>query len=168
MFRIRYFRDEEEKERDECASLEGTVSDGMNVEDHLPRNDNIEYENELSFGEHLADAIAGFAGQLDIPRGVCRYNCPVGRAEYPHPVVKAVRSISVYPAQSCPFNTCRSPGPRDHHEPEPPGDERPAPCRPRLPGEHPYGPRNSRLHSKIDHLMTNQGQKLLEIQNIQL
>jgi hypothetical protein len=61
-FRIQYVRDVVEKGKNEYVPLEGTVNNGMTVEDHLPENDNVGYEKGLTFGEHIADALASFAG----------------------------------------------------------------------------------------------------------
>jgi uncharacterized membrane protein len=167
-FRIRYFRDEEEKERDECASLEGTVSDGMNVEDHLPKNDNIEYENELTFGEHLADTIAGFAGSwtfigvfaVTIILWVALNTFILLSGSFdPYPYILLNLALSVLAAVQAPVIIMS----QNRQE-----------MRDRLHADRDYqvsihtDREIHRLHSKIDHLMTNQGQKLLEIQNIQL
>jgi uncharacterized membrane protein len=38
------------------------VRDDAGAEDHLPKNINVEFEEKLTFGEHLSDTIAGFAG----------------------------------------------------------------------------------------------------------
>jgi uncharacterized membrane protein len=167
-FRIQYFQDAEEKEREECASLEGTVSDGMNVEDHLPKNDNIEYENELTVGERLADTIAGFAGSwmfLGAFAGIIilwvalNTYILLSKPFDPYPYILLNLFLSILAAVQAPVIIMS----QNRQE-----------MRDRLHADRDYqvsihtDREIHRLHSKIDHLMTNQGQKLLEIQNIQL
>jgi uncharacterized membrane protein len=167
-FRIQYFQNAVEKEKEECASLGGTVSDSMNVEDHLPRNDNIEYENELTFGEHLADSIAGFAGSwtfIGVFAGTIilwvalNSYILLSRSFDPYPYILLNLALSILAAVQAPVIIMS----QNRQE-----------MRDRLHADRDFqvsihtDREIHRLHSKIDRLMTNQGQKLLEIQNIQL
>ena len=61
-FSMDYARDVLEKEKKAYALLKETVKDDLKEEDHIPKNINIEIEKEITFGDHLADEIADFAG----------------------------------------------------------------------------------------------------------
>ena len=96
--RIQYVRDVAKNERDEYASLEGTVDKDIKVEDHLPKNDYIAYNEEMTFGEHVADSLAGFARELDIYRYFYRRIFLLGHPEHLYFTIPPFRSLSIYPA----------------------------------------------------------------------
>jgi uncharacterized membrane protein len=167
-FRKQYVREEVEKEKDRCASLEGTVDNDLNVEDHLPGNDNTEYEDELTFGERLADDIAGFAGSwtfIGVFAGiillwvVLNSYILLARPFDPYPYILLNLFLSMLAAIQAPVIIMS----QNRQE-----------IRDRLHADRDYqvSIHTDReihlLHRKMDHLMTNQGQKLLEIQQIQL
>jgi uncharacterized membrane protein len=167
-FRILGILEGMEKEKEKCASLEGTVDSDLNVEDHLPRNDNTEYESELTFGEHLADSIAGFAGSwifLGAFAGVIilwvalNTFILLSRPFDPYPYILLNLFLSVLAAVQAHVIIMS----QNRQE-----------IRDRLHAERDYqvSIHTDReihlLHRKMDHLMTSHGQKLLEIQQIQL
>ena len=167
-FRIAYVRDVLEKENDECASLKDNDNNGMKEEDHLPKNDYTEYEDELTFGEHLSDKIAGFAGSwsfIAVFAGLIFLWVALNtyvllfRPFDPYPFILLNLVLSVLTAVQAPVIIMS----QNRQE-----------IRDRLHADRDYQVsvhtelEIHRLHKKIDHLMTNQGMRLLEIQNIQM
>ena len=167
-FRIRYVRDEVEKEKNTYALLKGTVNNDMKVEDHLPKNENVEYEKGMTFGERLSDAFADFAGSwifLGIFTGLLflwvflNSFILVSRPYDPYPYILLNLVLSIIAAVQAPIIIMS----QNRQE-----------VRDRLHAERDFqvsihtDSEIHRLHKKIDYLMTNQGHKLLEIQNIQL
>jgi uncharacterized membrane protein len=167
-FRADYVRDVLKKEKDEYASLEETFKHGVKEEDHLPKNINVEFEKELTFGEHLSDKIAGFAGSwsfialfagLVILWVALNTYVLLSRPFDPYPFILLNLVLSVLTAIQAPVIIMS----QNRQE-----------IRDRLHAERDY--RVSihteleihRLHKKIDHLLASQGQRLLEIQNIQM
>jgi uncharacterized membrane protein len=167
-FREEYVRDVLEKEKDEYASLEETFKHGVKEEDHLPKNINIEFEKELTFGEHLSDKIAGFAGSwsfIALFAGLVflwvalNTYILLSRPFDPYPFILLNLVLSVLTAIQAPVIIMS----QNRQE-----------IRDRLHAERDYQVsihtelEIHRLHKKIDHLLTSQGQRLLEIQNIQV
>jgi len=167
-FRKRYIQEEVEKEREKCASLRGTVDNDLNVEDHLPGNDNTEYEGKLTFGERLADSIAGFAGSwafIGAFAGLIFLWVALNtfillwRPFDPYPYILLNLFLSMLAAVQAPVIIMS----QNRQE-----------IRDRLHAERDYqvSIHSDReihlLHRKMDHLMAIQGQKLLEIQQLQL
>jgi uncharacterized membrane protein len=166
-FRIAYVRQALEKENDECASLLGKDITGVPQEQHLPKNDYIEYEQELTFGEHISDRIAGFAGSWSfIAVFVCLIFLWVFLNTYllltrpfdPYPFILLNLVLSILTAVQAPVIIMS----QNRQE-----------TRDRLHADRDYQVsvhtelEIHRLHKKIDHLMTTQGQRFLEIQQIQ-
>lgn len=167
-FRMDYVRYVLEKEKDEYSSLEESVRQAGKEGDHLPKNINVELEEELTFGEHLADKIAGFAGSwtfIAMFAGIIllwvalnTYIVLSGPFD-PYPYILLNLVLSVLTAVQAPVIIMS----QNRQE-----------MRDRLHAERDY--RVSihteleihRLHRKIDYLLANQGQRLLEIQNIQV
>ena len=167
-FRMGYIRNVMEKEKDEYSSLEKTVGYGGKEEDHLPKNINVELEKELTFGEHLADKIAGFAGSwtfIAVFAGIIflwvalNTYILLSRPFDPYPYILLNLVLSVLTAVQAPVIIMS----QNRQE-----------MRDRLHDERDYQVsihtelEIHRLHRKIDHLLTSQGQRLLEIQNIQV
>jgi uncharacterized membrane protein len=167
-FRIDYVRDVLEKEKNECASLEETINHGVKEEDHLPENINVEFERELTFGEHLADKIAGFAGSwsfIAMFAGILflwvalNTFILLSRPFDPYPYILLNLVLSVLTAVQAPVIIMS----QNRQE-----------MRDRLHAERDYQVsihtelEIHRLHKKIDYLLTGQGQRLLEIQNVQV
>jgi uncharacterized membrane protein len=167
-FRTDYVRDVLEKEKDEYTSLEEAVRHGGEGEDHLPENINVEFEKELTFGEHLADKIAGFAGSwsfIAVFAGilflwvVLNTFILLSRPFDPYPYILLNLVLSAIAAVQAPVIIMS----QNRQE-----------MRDRLHAERDYQVsihtelEIHRLQKKIDHLLTGQGQRLLEIQNIQM
>ncbi|MFA6225854.1 MAG: DUF1003 domain-containing protein [Methanoregula sp.] len=167
-FRTAYVRDVLAKENDECAALKETENNGVKEEDHLPKNDYTEYEKELPFGEHLSDKIAGFAGSwsfIAVFAGLIFLWVSLNTYvllfrpfdQYPFILLNLV--LSVLTAVQAPVIIMS----QNRQE-----------IRDRLHADRDFQVsvhtelEFHRLHKKIDHLMTNQGLRLLEIQNIQM
>jgi uncharacterized membrane protein len=167
-FRTEYARDAVEKEKEEYAQLEGASLPGIREEDHLPKNINVEYEKELTFGERLSDRIAVFAGSWSfIAAFTGLIFLWVALNTYifflhpfdPYPYILLNLVLSILTAIQAPIIIMS----QNRQE-----------IRDRLHAERDY--RVSvhseleihRLHKKIDYLLSIQGQRLLEIQNIQM
>jgi len=166
-FGIGYIRDALAKETDECASLGVPGKSGKGEEDHLPKNDYTEYEKELTFGEHLSDKIAGFAGSwsfIAVFAGLIFLWVALNtwmllaRPFDPYPFILLNLVLSILTAVQAPVIIMS----QNRQE-----------IRDRLHADRDYQVsvhtelEIHRLHRKIDHLMTNQAQRLLEIQQIQ-
>jgi uncharacterized membrane protein len=167
-FRMDYIRDVLEKEKDEYSSLEETVRHGGKEEDHLPKNINVEFERELTFGEHLSDKIAGFAGSwtfIAVFAGIIflwvtlNTYILLSRPFDPYPYILLNLVLSILTAVQAPVIIMS----QNRQE-----------IRDRLHAERDYQVsihtelEIHRLHKKIDHLLMSQGHRLMEIQNIQV
>jgi len=167
-FRTAYVRDVLKKERDEYTSLEETPGYTRKEEDHLPKNDYTEYERELTVGEHLSDRIAGFAGSWSFIATFAglvflwvALNTWIllSRPFDPYPFILLNLVLSILTAIQAPVIIMS----QNRQE-----------IRDRLHAERDYQVsihtelEIHRLHKKIDHLVAGQGQRLLEIQNIQM
>ena len=166
-FRTEYVRDVLRKERDEYTSLEETPGYALNDKNHLPDNDYIEYEKELTLGEHLSDKIAGFAGSwsfIAVFAGLIFLWVALNtyvllfRPFDPYPFILLNLVLSILTAIQAPIIIMS----QNRQE-----------TRDRLHAERDFQVsihtelEIHRLHKKIDHLLAGQGQRLLEIQNIQ-
>jgi uncharacterized membrane protein len=167
-FRIDYVRDVLEKEKNEYASLEETDKHGVKEEDHLQKNINVEFEKELTFGEHLSDKIAGFAGSwtfIAVFAGIIflwvtlNTYILLSRPFDPYPYILLNLVLSILTAVQAPVIIMS----QNRQE-----------IRDRLHAERDYQVsihtelEIHRLHKKIDHLLMSQGHRLMEIQNIQV
>jgi uncharacterized membrane protein len=166
-FRTECIRDILEKENHEYASVREAVRDDGKEGDHLPKNLNVEYEKELTLGEHLADRIAGFAGSwtfIGVFAGsiflwvILNTYIFLARPFDPYPFILLNLVLSVLAAVQAPVIIMS----QNRQE-----------VRDRLHAERDYQVsihtelEIHRLHKKIDYLMASQGQRLMEIQNIQ-
>ena len=68
----------------------------MKVEDHLPKNENVEYEKGMTFGERLSDTFADFAGQWIFLGGFNPPAFPLGIPELLYFSIQTLRSLSLY------------------------------------------------------------------------
>jgi len=166
-FRTAYVRNALVKERDEYSSLNRDVKDDTRVEDHLPKNINVELDTKLTLGEHLSDTIAGFAGSwsfiavftgLILLWVVLNTYILLSRPFDPYPYILLNLVLSVLAAVQAPIIIMS----QNRQE-----------IRDRLHAERDYQVsihtdlEIHRLHKKMDHLLANQGERLLEIQDIQ-
>jgi uncharacterized membrane protein len=167
-FRAHYVGEVLEREKSELASLEENVT--RTIKDHkpLPKNIDIEFDRQLSFGERLSDRIADFAGSwtfIIIFIGVMFVWIVVNtfiivtRPFDPYPYILLNLVLSALAALQAPVIIMS----QNRQE-----------ARDRLHAEHDYQVNLNteleihQLHRKIDHLLFNQGQKLQEIQKIQV
>ena len=166
-FRIDYVRNVVETEKKEFASLKEDEKYTMDVGDHLPKNDNDEYEKKLTFGEHLADSIAGFAGSwifIGAFAGIILLWVALNtfillfRPFDPYPFILLNLFLSMLAAVQAPVIIM---------------SQNRQQVRDRLHAERDYqvsihsDREIHRLHKKMDYLLANQAQKILEIQNVQ-
>jgi uncharacterized membrane protein len=167
-FRAQYVREILRREKDECASLEETLKHGMKEKDHLPGNINVEYEKELTFGERVSDRLADFAGSwtfIAIFSGLFLVWIAINsivlvyRAFDPYPYILLNLVLSALAAIQAPVIIMSQ-----NRQEE----------RDRLHAERDYEVsihtelEIHHLHKKIDHLLMSHGQRLLEIQDIQV
>jgi len=167
-FRLGYVQDALEKEKNEYSSLKETEKNGLKETDHIPKNINVELEKDLTFGEHLSDKIAGFAGSwtfigvfiglILLWIGLNTYIL-LTRPFDPYPYILLNLVLSIITAIQAPIIIMS----QNRQE-----------IRDRLHAERDYQVsihtelEIHRLHKKIDYLLTSQGQRLMEIQNIQV
>ena len=166
-FRSAYVRDVLKKEQDEYSSLEETTGYTL-TGDHLPKNDYTEYEKDLTFGERVSDRIAGFAGSwsfIAVFAGLVILWVALNtwilltRPFDPYPFILLNLVLSVLAALQAPVIIMS----QNRQE-----------IRDRLHAERDFQVsihtelEIHRLHKKIDHLLASQGQRLLEIQDIQM
>ena len=167
-FRALYVGEVLEKEKNELAVLEEAVRQSMIDHALFAKNINIEFDRRLSFGERLSDDVADFAGSwtfIIIFTGVMvlwiviNTFLIVTRPFDPYPYILLNLFLSALAAIQAPIIIMS----QNRQE-----------SRDRLNAEHDYQVNLNtemeihQLHKKIDHLLFNQGQRLLEIQKIQV
>jgi uncharacterized membrane protein len=167
-FRVHYVREVLEREKEELAVLEEQVTQSMKDHALHPKNINIEFERQLTFGERLSDKLADFAGSwtfIAIFTGVLfawivvNTLVVVVRPFDPYPFIFLNLVLSALAAIQAPLIIMS----QNRQE-----------SRDRLHAEQDYQVNLStemeihQLHKKMDHLLVNQGERLLEIQKIQL
>jgi len=167
-FRAQYVGEVLKNEKVELTVLEGTVRQTMKDHELLAKNINIEFDRQLSFGERLSDHIADFAGSWTFIISftgvmflwiVVNTFIIVTRPFDPYPYILLNLVLSAVAAIQAPFIIMS----QNRQE-----------SRDRLNAEHDYrvNLHNEmeihQLHKKIDHLLFIQGQRLLEIQKIQV
>ena len=89
------------------------------------RNPNDMIEQEMTFGERIADAVASFGGSWTF---IITFALVHGYL-HGHQVIAAgvgLGPVPIHPAQSVSLDAGRHPGAGDHDEPEPSGHQRPA------------------------------------------
>ena len=167
-FRIRYIREILEREKSELASLEENITLSMKDHELTARNINIEFDRQLSFGDRLSDRLAGFAGSwlfIGLFTGVFFVWIAINtivlmyRPFDPYPFILLNLVLSAIAAIQAPVIIMSQ-----NRQEE----------RDRMNAEHDYQVNLNaeleihQLHKKIDHLLINQGERLLEIQKIQV
>jgi len=167
-FRAQYIEEVLEKERKDLVLLEEAVSQTMKDHELPAKNTNIEFERQLSFGERLSDRIADFAGSwtfVIIFTGIMTLWIVVNsfiivtRPFDPYPYILLNLVLSTVAALQAPIIIMS----QNRHE-----------SRDRFNAEQDYMLNQHaemeihQLHKKIDHLLFNQLQRLLEIQKIQV
>lgn len=167
-FKAQYVGEVMENEKRELALLEGAVRQTMNNHALLAKNINIEFERQLSFGERVSDRIADFAGSWIFIISflgvlflwiIVNTFIIVSHPFDPYPYILLNLVLSAVAAIQAPIIIMS----QNRQE-----------SRDRLIAEHDYKVNLNtemeihQLHKKIDHLLFNQGQRLLEIQKIQV
>jgi uncharacterized membrane protein len=167
-FRARYVEELLEKERGEVSSLEEKVITSMRNQELLSKDINIEFDKKLTFGERLADRFADFAGSWTfiilffsvlIAWIAINTFILVFRPFDPYPFILLNLVLSCLAAIQAPIIIMS----QNRQE-----------ARDRLQAQHDYQVNLKaeleiqNLHEKLDHLLVNQGQRLLEIQKIQV
>jgi uncharacterized membrane protein len=166
-FRARYVQEAIERDKGELSVLEEEVSRGLKEHELLSKNVNLEFERKLTFGGHLADAvakyagswgfIAGFAGVFILWITVNSYVL-VSKAFDPYPFILLNLCLSCLAAIQAPIILM---------------SQNRLEAKDRMRSEHDYIVNLKaeleirHLDEKIDHLVMNQWQRLLEIQEIQ-
>ena len=167
-FRANYVKNVLEKERGEISTIEEQVIRSVKENELLSKNINTEFEQNLTFGERLADKIADFGGSWNfivIFGGVLLLWVAINsmiliwRPFDPYPFILLNLVLSCLAAVQAPVILMS----QNRQE-----------SRDRLRSEHDYlinlkaELEIRHLHEKIDHLLMNQWQRLLEIQQIQM
>jgi uncharacterized membrane protein len=167
-FRANYVKNVLEKEKGEISTIEEQVIRSVKENELLSKNINTEFEQKLTSGERLADKIADFGGSWNfivIFGGVLLLWVAVNsmiliwRPFDPYPFILLNLVLSCLAAIQAPVILMS----QNRQE-----------SRDRLRSEHDYlinlkaELEIRHLHEKIDHLLMNQWQRLLEIQQIQM
>ena len=167
-FRTQYIREILEKERDELSSLEENITQSMKDHDLTTKNVNIEFDRQLSFGDKVSDRLAEFAGSwtfIALFSGFLLFWITLNtlilalRPFDPFPFILLNLFLSALAAIQAPVIIMSQ-----NRQEE----------RDRMNAEHDYQVNLNaemeihQLHRKIDHLLINQGERLLEIQKIQV
>jgi uncharacterized membrane protein len=167
-FRANYVKNVLEKEKGEISTIEEQVIRSVKENELLSKNINTEFEQKLTFGERLADKIADFGGSWNfiVIFGVVlllwvavNSMILIWRPFDPYPFILLNLVLSCLAAIQAPVILMS----QNRQE-----------SRDRLRSEHDYlinlkaELEIRHLHEKIDHLLMNQWQRLLEIQEIQM
>jgi uncharacterized membrane protein len=167
-FRANYVKNVLEKEKGEISTIEEQVIRSVKENELLSKNINTEFEQKLTFGERLADKIADFGGSWNfiiIFGGILLLWVAVNsmiliwRPFDPYPFILLNLVLSCLASVQAPVILMS----QNRQE-----------SRDRLRSEHDYlinlkaELEIRHLHEKIDHLLMNQWQRLLEIQEIQM
>jgi uncharacterized membrane protein len=166
-FRTEYVRNILEADKGELSTLEEQVMKSLREQDILSKNINVEFEEQLTFGERMADRIAEFGGSwrfIAIFAAVLLLWIGVNTAVIilrpfdPYPFILLNLVLSCLAAIQAPIIMMSQNRQEDKD---------------RLQSQHDYLVNLKaeleirHLHDKVDHLINNQWQRLLEIQEIQ-
>ena len=166
-FRTEYVRSVLETEKGELSALEEEVVRSLSEQEILSKNINIEFDQKLTFGQHLSDRLSDYAGSWGfiITFGgvlvlwiIINTVLLIFRHFDPYPFILLNLVLSCLAAIQAPVILMS----QNRQE-----------ARDRLRAEHDYLVNLKaeleirHLNEKIDHLLKNQWQRLLEIQEIQ-
>jgi uncharacterized membrane protein len=166
-FRGKYVKDVLETEKGELSALEEQVMRSLKEHELLSKNVNIEFDQQLTLGERLADKIAEFGGSWGFI--VCFAGffllwiainsiMLIWKPFDPYPFILLNLILSCLAAIQAPIIMMS----QNRQE-----------AKDRLRSQHDYSINLKaeleirHLHEKVDHLLMNQWQRLLEIQEIQ-
>jgi uncharacterized membrane protein len=167
-FRGKYVQDVLETEKGEMSVLEEQVMRSLKEHELLSKNINIEYDRQLTFGERLADKIAEFGGSWGFIMIFTSFFLLwiainsvmlIWKPFDPFPFILLNLILSCLAAVQAPIIMMS----QNRQE-----------AKDRLRSEHDYSINLKaeleirHLHEKMDHLLMNQWQRLLEIQEIQM
>jgi uncharacterized membrane protein len=167
-FRVQYIEEMLEREKGELTSLEESVMQSMAEHDLLSKNINLEFDRHLTFGERVADRLADFAGSWTFILLFAGMLCVwiavntfviLTRPFDPFPFILLNLVLSCIAAIQAPVIIMS----QNRQE-----------ARDRLRAEHDYQVNLKaeleiqHLHEKMDHLLLRQGQRLMEMQKIQV
>ena len=167
-YRHRYLERLLQQERGELTSLEHEVLESLRTQETLSENQAQEFEEQLSFGERLSDRIASFGGSwvfisifgaVLVCWMILNSYMLATRAFDPYPYILLNLILSCLAAMQAPIIMMSQKRQED---------------RDRLRATHDYQVNLKaeleirHLHQKIDHLMSHQWERLLEIQDVQM
>jgi uncharacterized membrane protein len=167
-FRAKYIKDVLETEKGELSALEKQVMKSLQESELLSKNINIEFDKRLTFGERLADKFSDVAGSWRFIIGfmmvlviwiVMNAVFLVSKPFDPYPFILLNLVLSCLAAVQAPVILMS----QNRQE-----------AKDRLRSEQDYRVNLKaeleirHLHEKIDHLLSNQWQRLLEIQEVQM
>ena len=165
-FRARYVREALEKDKGELTALEEQVSRSLKEQELLSKNVNLEFDRKLTLGERLADGVAKYAGSWRFIIGfglvlvvwITLNSWLASRAFDEYPFILLNLCLSCLAAIQAPVIMM---------------SQNRLESKDRMRAEHDYIVNLKAeleirsLHEKLDHLLVNQWQRLLEIQEVQ-
>lgn len=167
-YRAEYVKDVIKADKGELSVLEEQVIKSLREQELLSQNINVEYDRQRSFGEIMADRLAGFGGSwlfigifgaILLIWVVMNSVVMLMKPFDPYPYIFLNLILSSLAALQAPVILMS----QNRQE-----------LRDRLQAEHDYRINLKaeleirHLHEKIDHLLMNQWQRLMEIQQIQM
>lgn len=167
-FRDRYIQTLLAAEKGELSSLENEVVESLRQHEILSRNVDAEFEKQLTLGEHLSDRLAEFGGSWTFLIGfavilglwIAVNSVLLARHPFdPYPFILLNLVLSCLAAIQAPIIMMSQNRQED---------------RDRLRAQHDYQVNMKaeleirQLHEKIDHMLSTQWQRLVEIQQVQL
>ena len=168
-FRSKYVHDLLESEKGELTTLEKEVMQSLREHELLSENINVTFDEKLSFGDQLADRIALFGGSwrfILIFTGIFTGWIALNSVQFllakpvdPYPYILLNLILSCLAAIQAPIIMMS----QNRQE-----------AKDRIQSEHDYRINLKaeleirHLHEKVDHLLLNQWQKLMDIQELQM
>ncbi len=166
-YRARYVQESLETEKGELSQIEQAVIKSLQENEIISRNLNNEFDSRMSFGERAADKVASFGGSwkfIGIFTGILLVWIAINgivlanRGFDPYPFILLNLVLSCVASLQAPIIMM---------------SQNRQSAKDRLQAEHDYQVNLKAeveirtLHEKMDHLIQNQWQRLLEIQQIQ-
>ena len=168
-FRSKYLHGLLESEKGELTQLEQEVMQSLKEQDLLSENLNVAFSEKLGFGDRLSDRIASFGGSWGFIltfSGLClgwivfnSIHMLLTKPVDPYPFILLNLMLSCLAALQAPIIMMS----QNRQE-----------AKDRLRSEHDYRVNLKaeleirQLHEKLDHLLVNQWQKLMDVQELQM
>ena len=168
-YRTLYVEELLKAEHGELTELDRQVAESMATHETLAENTDEEYEEHRTLGERMADRLASFGGSWTFIISVRRRAGGMDGIQHLRQRCRALRSLSVHPAQSGPVLTLAA-----IQAPVIMMSQKRQESKDRLRSENDYQVNLKaeleirHLHEKMDHLISRQWQRLAEIQQMQL